>query len=84
MSSGFMKDITHIDRKLQGRILEALADIAADPLTVRGDTVKPLSRELAGNWRYRIGDHRVIYLPDKLSGDITLLAFAARGSIYED
>ena len=84
MSSSFSKDITHIDRKLQGRILEALVDLAAAPITVRGDTVKPLSRELAGKWRYRIGDYRVIYLPDQSTGDVTLLAFDSRGSIYED
>lgn len=84
MSSNFMKDVDKIDRKIQGRILEALTDITIDPITLRGDTVKPLTGELQGSWRYRIGDYRLIYSPDKTTGDITLLAFASRGSVYED
>ena len=84
MSSNFSKAISKIDRKLQGRILEALTDITENPTTIRGDTVKPLSGELQGCWRYRLGDYRLIYSPDQSSGDITLLAFASRGSIYDD
>jgi mRNA-degrading endonuclease RelE of RelBE toxin-antitoxin system len=83
MSNGFSKAISGIDRKLQGRVLEALADIGRDPLTPRGDTIKPLRAELGGCWRYRIGDYRLIYSPDLETGDITLVGFAARGSIYE-
>ena|SRR5229473_2883439 len=84
MSSNFSKAISKIDRKLQGRILEALTDITENPTTIRGDTVKPLTGELQGCWRYRLGDYRLIYSPDQSSGDITLLAFASRGSIYDD
>ncbi len=46
MSSNFTKAISKIDRKLQGRILEALTDITENPTTIRGDTMKPLSGEL--------------------------------------
>jgi mRNA-degrading endonuclease RelE of RelBE toxin-antitoxin system len=84
MSSNFSKAISKIDRKLQGRILEALAHITESPTTIRGDTVKPLTGELKGCWRYRLGDYRLIYSPDQSSGDITLLAFASRGSIFDD
>src|ERR1043166_6874884 len=41
MSSAFSRAIMGIDRKLQGRILEAVTNIVEDPLKVRGDTVKP-------------------------------------------
>jgi mRNA-degrading endonuclease RelE of RelBE toxin-antitoxin system len=84
MSSAFSKDISKIDRKLQGRILEALLDITNNPIELRGDTVKPLAGDLKGCWRYRVADHRIIYSPDKTTGDITLLAFASRGSAYAD
>jgi mRNA-degrading endonuclease RelE of RelBE toxin-antitoxin system len=84
MSSSFSKDISKIDRKLQGRILEALNEIIQNPVLLRGDTIKPLSGELDGCWRYRIGDFRLIYSPDKSTGDITLLAFESRGSAYSD
>ena len=84
LSKSFRKDITGIDRKLQGRILEALSDIASNPTTPRGDTIKPLQTDLNGCWRYRIGDYRLVYFPDASSGDITLLTFAARGAVYGD
>lgn len=83
MSSDFVKHISHIDRKLQGRILEALTDLTKSPVEIRGDTVKPLTGDLKGCWRYRIGDHRLIYSPNSNTGDITLLAFAARGAAYD-
>jgi mRNA-degrading endonuclease RelE of RelBE toxin-antitoxin system len=83
-SSGVSKSISKIDRKLQGQILEALNDITRNPLTIRGDTVKPLTGELRGCWRYRIGAYRLVYRPDQSSGDVTLLAFASRGSVYDD
>jgi mRNA-degrading endonuclease RelE of RelBE toxin-antitoxin system len=84
MSSSFSKDVAKIDRTLQGRILEALLDIANNPMELRGDTVKPLAGDLKGCWRYRVASHRIIYSPDKTTGDITLLAFSPRSSAYKD
>jgi mRNA-degrading endonuclease RelE of RelBE toxin-antitoxin system len=83
-SSAFSKSIVKIDPNIQGRILEALNEITKDPVTVRGDTMKPLTGEFRGCWRYRIGAFRLVYKPDRASGDVTLLAFASRGSVYED
>jgi mRNA-degrading endonuclease RelE of RelBE toxin-antitoxin system len=82
MSSAFAKQISKIDRKLQGRILEALVEITGNPEQLRGDTMKPLVGELKGCWRYRLADYRIIYSANKATGDITLLAFAPRGSAY--
>ena len=84
MAPSFYKDIDHIDRKLQGRILEAIADIAKRILQPQGDTIKPLVGDYKHCWRYRIGDYRLIFMPDVPHASITLLAFASRGSIYED
>ena len=84
MAKTFKDAIRTIDRKLQGRILVALSDIAEAPMTSVGDTVKPLKGELSGCWRYRIGDFRLIYLPDPNTGDVTLVAFASRGSSYDE
>jgi mRNA-degrading endonuclease RelE of RelBE toxin-antitoxin system len=84
MTSGFSRAITGIDRKLQGRILEALADLIKNPLEMRGDTIKPLGGGLKGCWRYRIGNFRMIYSADRKSGDVTLLAFTARSSAYDE
>lgn len=84
MSPSFYKDIDAIDKKLQGRILEAIADISKRPLQSLGDTIKPLSGKYKYCWRYRIGDYRLVFMPDVSRASITLLAFAPRGSIYTD
>ena len=83
MSNEFVKGIRNIDRKLQGRILEALSVIGSEPVTLRGDTIKPLTAEFKGLWRYRIGDFRLVYRPQIESKHIILLAFASRGSVYQ-
>src|SRR5579862_1075283 len=77
------RSITAIDRKLQGRILEAINDISEDPVTPRGDTVKPLTGEKQRFWRYRIGDFRLVYLADRENHQITLCTFAPRGGAYD-
>lgn len=79
----FIKSISKIDKKIQGRILEAIAKITADPITPNGNTIKPLSGEKSAMWRYRIGDFRIIYHPDKTSKHILLLTFSPRGSAYD-
>ena len=78
----FKDDLSSTDRKLQGRILEALAKIVDAPMQLIGDTEKPLTGDLAGFWRYRIGDFRLVYYPDPKSGNITLYHFSARGDVY--
>ncbi len=83
IADSFRKSIKGLDRKLQGRILEAVMKICESPLNPVGDTLKPLSGELQGFWRYRIGDHRLIYRPDKEEGKVLLLEFGPRGDIYE-
>lgn len=82
MSTRFLKAIRDIDRKLQGRILEALGDLARGPMATKGDTVKPLSHDYSGMWRYRIGDYRLVYQPVPPNREILLIEFAARGSVY--
>ena len=49
-----------------------------------GDTVKPLTGDLAGLWRIRVGDSRLVYFPHAESRRITLVSFGPRGSVYGD
>ena len=78
----FKDDLRSTDRKLQGRILDALSKIVDAPMQLIGDTEKPLTGDLAGFWRYRIGDFRLVYYPDPKSGNITLYHFSSRGDVY--
>jgi len=79
----FQRSIMNIDKTLQGRILLALIEISREPVSIVGDTKKPLTGTLKGLWRYRLGDHRLIYQPDKTSLTVILLQFSPRSSSYE-
>ena len=83
ITSQFMSSIKKIDRKLQGRIFEAITHLTYNPINTRGDTIKPLTGDLEGYWRYRIGDYRLIYKPVEKWSEILLISFAARGSAYK-
>jgi mRNA-degrading endonuclease RelE of RelBE toxin-antitoxin system len=83
MSDDFIKSIQRIDKKLMGRILEAMTYICKAPITPRGDTIRPLSSELKGLWRYRIGDFRLVYQPEVTKKRVTLLLFDNRGTVYQ-
>jgi addiction module RelE/StbE family toxin len=83
MTKDFRKSIREIDRKLQGRILDAINNISEAPVTPNGDTVKPLTGDMKDFWRYRIGDYRLVYKPNREKHQITLWTFAARGGVYE-
>lgn len=82
-TNDFLKTIKGIDRKLQGRILEALRDVTSSPTELKGNTKKPLTSSLKGLWRYRIGDHRLLYKPDESTKHILVLAFGPRSRIYD-
>jgi mRNA-degrading endonuclease RelE of RelBE toxin-antitoxin system len=83
MSPAFVKAVKSVDKTIQGRILEAMRKLWESPVEVVGDTVKPLTGNLAGLWRYRIGDYRLIYEPDMKKRLVVLLSFEARESAYD-
>ena len=83
ITSEFRKDLRHIgNRKKEGRILGAITELSQHPTEPRGDTVKPLSGSRKGEWRYRIGDYRLVYLPDIAKHVVYLLLISPRGSVY--
>lgn len=82
-SHEFLKCISKADGKLRGRILDAIGKISEAPMEAVGDTVKPLTRNLSGLWRYRLGDDRLVYFPDHEEKKITLIFFGARGDVYK-
>jgi mRNA-degrading endonuclease RelE of RelBE toxin-antitoxin system len=84
LSNEFVKCISKIDGKKRGKILEAISKISAAPTTLHGDTVKPLSNNLAGLWRFRIGDDRLVYYPDTESKQVILISFSSRTEVYEN
>ena len=71
----FEKSTKNVDKKLKGRIFDAIQSLTNNPTDLKGDTIKPLTDRYAGLWRYRIGDYRLIYRPDNIIRRITLRAF---------
>ena len=74
------KQFSKLDRLLQSRVKKYMSEIAAldDPRS-RG---KALTSNLAGLWRYRVGDYRILCRihDDKLV--ITVIEIAHRSTIY--
>ena len=83
ITKDFMNSIKKVDKNLQGRILEAITKLTLSPKTIMGDTIKPLTSDLEGHWRYRIGDYRLIYKPVEKWSEILLISFSSRGSVYQ-
>jgi mRNA-degrading endonuclease RelE of RelBE toxin-antitoxin system len=52
------------------------------PIQPRGDTVKSLSGQLNGLWRFRIGDYRLIYKPQINEHVVILLLVSSRADAY--
>ncbi|MHA1974867.1 MAG: type II toxin-antitoxin system RelE family toxin [Candidatus Hodarchaeales archaeon] len=81
-SSGFRKNISSMDKKRQGRILEVISKLSKNPMKKKGNSQIPLSGDLEGKWRVRIGDYRLIYYPEPTQKIVYMLAFGSRGQIY--
>jgi len=83
LSETFLKSIKKVDKKIQGRILEAISKLSTNPDLVVGNTVKPLTGDKNGLWRYRIGDYRLIYNVENDAQKIELMSFDSRGNVYK-
>ena len=83
LTSDFRKAVACVDKKMQGRVLEALSELSVNPNTAIGDTVRPLVGDRKGLWRYRLGDFRLIYEPLTKIHVVKLVDFAPRGQVYE-
>ena len=77
----FRKDVHGHMSKFMA-IGKATWDICRDPTTSRGKDIKPLEGR-PGRWRYRLGDYRVIYWPDKGERRVVFERFGPRGDVYK-
>lgn len=65
------------DRRLLDRIDAALDAISAEPRSG-----KPLKGAFAGQWSYRVGQYRIIYLIEGRRLMVLVLDIGHRGEIY--
>ena len=80
--SGFQKDVWR-QPKLFERVANAIVEICKDPMTPRGKTIKRLTGDMGGYWRYRVGDFRLVYRPDNDRRTVYCYRLAPRGGVYE-
>ena len=63
------------------RIGQATLDICRDPIAPRNKNIKPLDG--SERWRYRLGDYRIVYWPDKREQRVVFERFGPRGDVYK-
>lgn len=78
----FLSDYSELPRDLQKRVSDALEDLEQDAVTPRGNTIKPL-KGYENLWRYRLGEHRLIYAAVTDRNLVQMLAVGPRGTVYE-
>jgi superfamily I DNA/RNA helicase/mRNA-degrading endonuclease RelE of RelBE toxin-antitoxin system len=74
-------DFIDLSKELQKQATQAHAELARDPVTPRGNTIKKL-KGWDNVWRYRLGDYRLIYSVAPESRLVQLLAIGPRASVY--
>ena len=82
LAKEFRRDLKR-QPQLLDRSIQAIMEVCDSPMSAMGNTVKPLTNELQGMWRYRIGDFRVVYEPDGGKRTVHFLGLRPRGSAYE-
>lgn len=68
------------DRPTKHRINEAIESIRKEPHV--GTHIRRLAGELEGNWRYRLGNFRIIYAIQEDQKIITIKTIKSRGDVY--
>ncbi len=76
----FDRDFRKLDRAMQKRVLAYLLDVAElpDPRS-RG---KGLTGNHSGQWRYRVGDYRILAVIDDAALLVVALTVGHRSEIY--
>lgn len=78
----FKKSFKKISSDVEKRALDCIETILKDPLQTISNTCKPLSGNKKGLWRYRFGDYRIIYEPDKDAQNLIFLDISDRSNAY--
>ena len=71
-----------LDRKSRKRIKKALLELEGEENPLFHSNVKPLTGQLKGDYRLRIGELRALFTPDKSKQIIYIYAILPRGDAY--
>jgi mRNA interferase RelE/StbE len=76
------KQYHKLDRKMRQRIKGALQELEKEENPFFHASVRPLTGELKGDFRMRVGDWRVLFTPDKDTKVLHVYAILSRGDAY--
>jgi mRNA interferase RelE/StbE len=76
------KQYRKLDKKTRGRVLEALRELEQLENPFLHKSMRPLTGELKGDWRLRVGDFRVLITPREAVQTLYVYAILPRGSAY--
>ncbi len=69
------------DKSVAKKLARCFQSLEADPRA--GNNVKALKGPLAGAFRYRVGDLRVVYTINDSSVTVSVITIAKRSDVYE-
>lgn len=71
--------------KLRGKIFSVIADITEDPITPKGHSKIPLTKEkrFENVYRYRVEGYRLLYYVNLSKKEVELLSFDTRDDAYD-
>jgi mRNA interferase RelE/StbE len=73
-------DIRRLDPSVQARVLDRLEWMGKNADLMRHQTLR--GEEWGGCFRYRLGDHRIIYLLDRATNKLMVLKVGHRRDVY--
>lgn len=82
MGSRFYSDVKSRGRRDFGTIVKAIVEICQSPLS-QNRRVRPLEGHGGRLWRYRAGEDRLVFEPDRGRRVVRLLRFGPRGDVYK-
>jgi len=71
-----------LDKKMRKRIKEALRELSEEENPLFHHNVRPLTGQLQGDYRLRVGDLRLLFTPDKDKRTLYFYAILPRGDVY--
>ena len=76
------KQYLKLDKKTRQRIKAALMELEKEKNPLLHKDVRPLTGQLKGDYRLRVGETRVLFTPDSQSKIIYVYAILSRGRAY--
>ena len=71
-----------LDKNTRNRIKKALQELEQEENPLLHRNVRPLTGQLHGDYRLRVGDWRLLFTPDKNKKIIYIYAILPRGDAY--